>query len=269
MARGLAWLAAAAVCAGAAAWCLPQLVAYALPWSVEQQLGGVQPTEFGPVCANKPDPAVAALETLVGKLYPQSPAEVAMPVHVQVVDNPQVNAFATLGGQIVVLSGLIDAVQSPEELAGILAHELSHIARRHPIHHVADTMLMQLGIALLLGTDSQLGTAVRSANYWAGLQFDRRQETQADTDALLRLRRSLIAPDGLADFFARQQSTAEAPVWLSDHPGTQERQARVRAAAGYRCEPALSPQAWADLKQVCRAKFARPPGTARDAVPKH
>jgi Zn-dependent protease with chaperone function len=93
---------------------------------------------------NKPA-AQAALAALVGKL--ENAAGLDVPLSVAVVHRPESNAFAIPGGRIFVFEGLIDKASSPDELAGVLAHEIGHISHRDGTRAI----LQQAGLSFLFG----------------------------------------------------------------------------------------------------------------------
>lgn len=164
-------------------------------------------------------PAVEAVRTIGERLTEGSRYQ----YHWALLDEPSINAFAAPGGQVVVHRGLIAAATTPEELAGVLAHEVQHIERRHTLK----SMINGLGVATLatvvLGDVSALAGVLA---YQVGtLSYSRDLETEADRLGLQALVRADIAPDGMARFFRTLEKEApQMPVeLLSSHPATDAR----------------------------------------------
>ncbi len=94
-------------------------------------------------------PGRAALDKLVGKLA--AAAQLPFPLRVDVVRRSEPNAFALPGGHIYVYQGLIDRAQSPDELAGVLAHEMGHVAHRDGTRTVLQTAGLSFLFGMMLG----------------------------------------------------------------------------------------------------------------------
>lgn len=159
------------------------------------------------------------------------PAGMTIVPHYTEADVP--NAFATLGGHIVVTGGLYRRMPSENALAMVIAHEIGHVKARDPIASIGGTA----GVALLLGLFS--GEVSGIAPYVAQTVqrgYSRQAESQADGEALVALRRLYGHAGGAADVF-RVMSEAAGPVagatptLLSTHPADAARIARLEAAA--------------------------------------
>jgi Zn-dependent protease with chaperone function len=155
-------------------------------------------------------------------------------------DDPSVNAFAVPGGFVVVHAGLVHAAETPEELAGVLAHEIEHVERRHTLQ----LMLYQLGWATILAVALGDPTAVTTLLLLqvGNLKFSRDLEAQADTGGLETLRKAGVAPDGMASFFKKLAAEGGGgPSWISTHPSTGDRVATIEAELKARpcteCQP--------------------------------
>ena len=144
-------------------------------------------------------------------------------------DSPDVNAFALPGGYIFVNYGLIEKAATPEEVAGVLAHEIQHVLKRHGLKNVVGRAGLGLILGLLLGDLEGLGGLIIGASSeLAALSFSREQEEEADALGLELLYAANIDPSGLPSFFeklsAEQESKGTAlPSFLSTHPDTTER----------------------------------------------
>lgn len=139
----------------------------------------------------------AALDALVAKLA--AAGGVLAPVRARVVDDPTVNALAAPGGEVLVFRGLLARAGSAEELAGVLAHELSHVDHRHGLRSVA----RMAGLLVLTGAFSGGSDAVGAAAALVGLSYSRDFEREADAGAARALAATGIGTQGLEAFFAR------------------------------------------------------------------
>ncbi|MDD3355261.1 M48 family metallopeptidase [Zoogloea sp.] len=140
-------------------------------------------------------------------------------------DEPEINAFAAPGGVVIVYKGLLDKADTPEEVAGVLAHEIAHVELRHSLHQIVRSAGLRVIVAALAGNYGDLGS-------WAArlgeLTFSREAEREADQRAIERLAEARIDPGGLLRFFERLEKMERAqgarlPALLSTHPDTPER----------------------------------------------
>jgi len=146
------------------------------------------------------------------------------------VQNDQVNAFAAPGGVVVVYSGLIKQTDSPEELAGVLAHEVAHVELRHSLHGLIKKA--GFGILLSFAMGDWSGTVIGGGiSTLTEIKFSRDAETQADEEGLRRLVAARISPHGMPDFFsklAKKESGGPDLSMLSTHPESAERMKTLR-----------------------------------------
>lgn len=263
-------------------------LARAVPLDVETRLGERSNqfvAWFTDECETSEE-AQAALDGLGERLYAvsDSPFEFKL----RIVDARFPNAFALPGGWIVVTDELIDEMESPDELAGVLAHEAAHVARRH----VMAAQLREMGFSILLefliGGGSGAGQEIaRTGATLESLRHSRSAEAEADEYALAYLEAADLNPAALADFFDRMQVVFEeleeeveeaeaeaaedadttprsqgqadrAEAWLNSvlrtHPDTTQRARDARQAAAsltWSGAPALSETEWAALNAVC------------------
>ncbi|MEO1543895.1 MAG: M48 family metallopeptidase [Pseudomonadota bacterium] len=178
---------------------------------------------------------------------------------VVVVDWKLVNAFAAPGERIMLTEGLIKKSGSPDELAGVLAHEMGHGLGLHPETGIVRSLGLSAIAQLMLGGAgnlSNLGVMLTQ------LAYSRDAEREADTYALDVLRNARISPNGLAAFFRRIRGTNKAARGdsgyssfdvLRSHPQTAERLRNVEAVQAYPATPALSAADWQALKSICSA----------------
>jgi Zn-dependent protease with chaperone function len=222
-----------------------------LPASVDARLGDAVHAQLragGRLAAG--GPAREAVRAIGERLVAAAPPH-PFAFRFEVLDDPAVNAFAAPGGVVVVHTGLLAAAGAPEEVAGVLAHEVVHVLARHSLRQV----LVQLGLATtlrLLAGGEGLADALGSAAARLGaLGFSRGQEREADAGALDLLRGARLPADGLAAFFERLAAEGGAPpAFLSSHPAGADRAAALRAELARRGPWPVEPLAidWAAVR---------------------
>ena len=190
-----------------------------------------------------------ALQMLVHRLA--GAATPSFPLNVHVSNAPVVNAAALPGGQIIIFRGLLDAATTPEEVAGVLAHEMAHQVRRHPTRGVVRKLGVQTVMGLISGnTGSFVGAATGTL---IGLSHDREDESEADRIGMEILNTADIRADGWIDFFERMSETSTQPAlltFLSTHPSDVSRIATLRSMARG-TGVALTADEWHALKTIC------------------
>ena len=145
-----------------------------------------------------------------------------------VADDKVVNAYAMPGGFVVMHLGLLDLASSAEEVAGVLAHEVMHVEKRHSLKAMAKSLGLMATVSLVLG---DLGGLVSLGNDLLGLKFSRDHETEADREGLKALVGAGLAPQGMATFFRKMAAQEKLDLgFLSTHPGSEERFAAIDAA---------------------------------------
>ncbi len=195
------------------------------------------------------------------------------------VNDPSINAFAMPGGFIGVNAGLLLAAQSESELAGVLAHEISHVTQRHIARQVMREKQLSMGtmLAMVVGllaarSNSQVTSAAiagaQAGSISAQLGYSRDFEREADRSGFEVLKKAGFDVRGMAVFFERLQRASRAyennaPVYLRTHPVTGERisdmQNREQAVAYRQVPDSLE-------FQLVRAKLRARQGTPAEAV---
>ncbi|MGI8565244.1 MAG: M48 family metallopeptidase [Pyrinomonadaceae bacterium] len=190
----------------------------------------------------------------------------------RVVDARDINAFALPGGPMYVNRGMIEAARNEGEMAGVMAHEISHVALRHATAQATETQKYQVGSVLgqiagaviggglgqIIGAGSQIG-------FGAGaLKYSRKYETQADILGAQIMARAGYDPRDLANMFRtiEQQSGGRGgPEWLSSHPNPGNRYQRInqeaallRVAPGAERNSAQFARAQSSLRGLPRAR---------------
>ncbi|MBG1231648.1 M48 family metallopeptidase [Aestuariivirga litoralis] len=240
---------------------LPAPIARAMPQSWRQSTGIEMEKAMagGKVACSTTagDRAIGQLLANLAEGVPDMP-----PVSVHVYDLGMLNAFAVNGGHIIVTKQLLDAADRPEELAGVLAHEIGHVAHLHP----EAQMVRLAGVQILSSTFSGTNGGNMSSNaifIATVLRHSRAAEEEADAYARDMLVKSQIDPMGFKTFFEKllkleggsssQFSALKALGSIfSTHPGTEERIAKIKPLPeGVVAKPALTPEEWQALKKIC------------------
>jgi len=153
-------------------------------------------------------------------------------VHVDKTD--VVNAYALPGGPIIINEGLIAKAQTPDELAGVLAHELGHIENRHTFQQLARSGVVFLGVTVLTGgATGVISVLAENGQTIFGLTYSRNMETEADEFAVKQMLDAGIDPQGLGRFFALLQKEEAkdgmaTPQLLRTHPASKKRREAVQ-----------------------------------------
>ena len=166
---------------------------------------------------------------------------------IYVIKDDNINAFAALGGNIVVFSGLIEYAETPEELAAVLAHEIGHVEQRHVVNKVVKELGITLILSVLSGGDPGFINEIIQQSL--STVFDRKQESDADDFALLLLEKSSIHPNSLAAIFTKirdkyASSTFESLEFLSTHPNTNK---RIKKSLNYKTATDFSSKPFDDI----------------------
>lgn len=147
-----------------------------------------------------------------------------------VIDSKEVNAFALPGGPTFFFSGLLDRLSTEDQLAGVLAHELTHVRREHWAYAYADSQKRALGINLLLvftKANSAMGNIASISNdLLFELPFSRKHEKEADEGGMDMMVAAGYNPQGIKEVFeilSRVSGGGKPPEWLSDHPDDKNR----------------------------------------------
>ena len=227
---------------------LARAVTSRLPPSWEQQFGdaamGSVRKEMKILEDSKWEPQ---LQVIRSKLLP-GVTNTLYPIHIHVAESSELNAFALPGGHIVVFTGLLKAVDRPEELAGVLAHEIAHITERHVLRKTIESLGLVLVLQALFGdTTGILGVATQGSEWLLQQKFSRDFEREADDVGWRYLVTARIDPRGMIDFFAKLEKDAARAGstqlgLLATHPPSRERIERLEAswkALGDRTFPPL------------------------------
>ena len=176
----------------------------AIPYSVDEAIGEYawKSMDLGgaEIKSAKPREAIEKLLKQIGQHRKLKDSKFEF----KIIRNPATNAFALPGGKIVVFSGLIEKAQRAEQVAGVLAHEISHVTLRHGVERLIQSAGVVTLIQLSMGdATGLLAVAAKLASIAAVNQFSQVQESAADTEGTHMLYQAGINPEGLYtdDFF--------------------------------------------------------------------
>jgi predicted Zn-dependent protease len=233
----------------AARWWAPHI-----PFRYERALAGVvTKDEALPPCAVA---GAQALQTLAEGLAAKMdlPAEMSIRVHFSPDKEP--NAFATLGGNIVINKGLLQSVHSENALAMVMAHEIGHIKHRDPIVSLGSGVAVAVIFSAVIG-GSDGGALVGWAIGFTQMSFSRDQEARADRAALAALQSYYGYTNGADEFFdyitQEYPKLAQVPAFISTHPTPPSRLQTIRTSFSPTApQPKPLPPALQQLRQCSK-----------------
>jgi predicted Zn-dependent protease len=238
-----------------------------VPTAVERQLGQAvdaqvramldpkkpgTPLECGDAATEKA--GRAALAKLVGRL--ESASALPMALRVVVVRQREANAFALPGGTIYLFEGLIQKAENADELAGILAHEIGHVAHRDGMRSVLQSAGLSFLFGMVLGDFVGGGAVIIAAQSVLNSAYSREVEAAADLYAVDLMKRTGRDGRAFAAILARIAGAIEPGMLLiADHPETKDRVRSINehAAAASGAVLVSAPE-WAALKQICAGR---------------
>src|SRR5213594_715982 len=255
-------LASVAIGAVLYVWGIPAaagMLAARVPVSWEERLGQAaveQITASRRRCIDRDrEEAIGAIVKRLMEPQPISPYT----FRVTVVDDGTVNAFAVPGGQVVLLRGLVERTRTPEELAGVLAHELQHVLQRHTtrllLQHASTGLLL---VAVSGDMTGVMAYGIESARVLGTLSYSRQLESEADIEGLRMLLAADVDPRGMIAFFetlrAGERGLPSSARYLDSHPLAADRVEslkRLAASVSHRSRPLLPDRDWNDLRRIC------------------
>ncbi len=186
---------------------IPQLsdrVAMQVPVFWEEKLGLTVLENLPKTLAPTPDPEKEkALQVIVDRLLTAHPSQ---PYDIRIYISPfqMVNAVALPGGHIIVFQGLLNIADSPEELAGVLAHEIQHVLLRHSTRDIIRALTSQILLTLMLGDmNGSMEVALDVAGELDGLRHSRNMEREADRHGMEMILSAGIDPNGMVSMFEK------------------------------------------------------------------
>ncbi len=183
------------------------------------------------------NPAVHKYVTSVGTLLAQKSERPNLAWTFIVLDTDGVNAFASPGGLVHITRGALGLIKNEAELAGVLAHEIGHVAHKHTVNAIKKNKAVQLGTSEALADRGPFLDKLANKAYEMVLEnaFDRGDELDADRQAVALTQQLGYAPGGVADFLARlDDRNKDQPArngLFASHPETKERIDKIRQLA--------------------------------------
>jgi len=187
-----------------------------------------------PCNAPKVDAYLTQLGTRLAQKLPTG--GVQYPFEFHCVNDKAINAFALPGGYVFVNRGAIEAADNEAQLAGVIAHELSHVALRHGTNQATKAMLAETGLGIfgaVFGDTTGGALLTQLGSFTAGgvlLRYSRTAESQADVMGTQVLYDAGYDPRALAQFFEKLEAETKGknpPEFFSDHPNPEHRVGRV------------------------------------------
>jgi beta-barrel assembly-enhancing protease len=227
----------------------PQWLAPLIPSSFEKTMGDTLVGDFGGrFCST--EKGTAALNKLVASLD-DNPQD----LQVEVAKIDMINAVALPGNKVILFDGLVKQANSPDEVAGVLAHEIGHIRERH----VMQSLLRQMGLSLVLG--GMDGNSSGLLNGALSMSYSRSSESEADAHSMKAMDKANISPIATADFFKQLAAmdgsenieANSVAGYMSSHPLSLERKKKFERSLvkGRNYKPALTSDEWIELKTMC------------------
>jgi predicted Zn-dependent protease len=230
---------------------IPELsdrVAMQVPVSWEEKLGQTVLDGLPAGLAPLPQPAKEkVLKAIIDRLLTASPDQ-PYDIRIYISPHEMVNAIALPGGHIVVFQGLLEIAKTPEELAGVLAHEIQHVLLRHSTRGIIRSLTSQLLLTLMVGDmNGSMEMALNVAGELDGLRHSRNMERQADRHGMEMILTAGIDPDGMvrmfeklgeqeklltegnkANMFEKEEDSSSWTEYLSTHPAGQDRVSQLK-----------------------------------------
>jgi beta-barrel assembly-enhancing protease len=229
----------------------PQWLAPLIPASVEKSMGDALVGDFGGRFCHT-DAGKAALDKLVRSLDPDPES-----LQFEVAKIDILNAVALPGGKVILFDGLVKQAKSPDEVAGVLAHEIGHVRERH----VMQSLLRQMGLSVVLGGLDGTGGSMLSGAL--SVSYTRGSEQEADRYSMKALSGASISPVATAAFFDRLAELSgetegnkrlnSMAGYISSHPLSADRKKAFQNSVvkGKDYKPALTSAEWIELKTMC------------------
>jgi hypothetical protein len=192
--------------------------------------------------------------TKIGLLLAQQSERPKLDWTFVVLDTDGVNAFASPGGIVHITRGALALAKNEAEVAGVLAHEIGHVAHKHTVNAIRKNKAVQLGTQETVGNRGMFLDQLANKAYEIILEnsFDRGDELDADKVSVQLTEKVGYAPASLADFLQRlDERNADMPQrngLFASHPETKERIDKIRQLAGKKTGAAVQPRFAANVK---------------------
>jgi len=211
-----------------------------IPFSWEKQVSELALRDF-PISTQGAEAEArrATLQRLADALVPFENMPKDQSITINYSADNSVNAFTTLGGNVVVYEGLIQRLPTENALSMVIGHEIGHAKHRDPIRFMSGEQLVKLIVGLATGDSGLAADVVSNIQLLTSLQFSREAEERADIAGLTALEGHYGHVNGYRQTFDALESylrehgghDAEPPEFLRDHPDTAIRLAKLEAYA--------------------------------------
>lgn len=215
------------------------LVACGISQQQEVQMGQEYAQQINAQLPIVQDPELNRYVNVLGDSISRLTSRRDLDWHFFIVDSKEVNAFAVPGGFVYVNRGLIERADKMDEVAGVLAHEIGHVVRRHTVKQMEKAQGANIGITLacvLTGVcNSQVaGAAIQIGGGALFARFTRQDEAEADQEGFNNVVRAGISPEGMVSMFRklleeRKSRPAGVEAWFITHPLEEDRIAAIQA----------------------------------------
>lgn len=220
-----------------------------LSWeiAVDQRLSNHLIRSLGSACTGAG--GQAALDSL-GQRFDRDATRNA-PIRLRVVKTPAIDAYAVPGGTIVITSGMIGDVESADQLAAVVAHELAHL----DLHHTSERIIHRtdFGMILLAVSDMALPFTTTSLETLRRLPYDHQEEAEANALGQALLQKADISVLSLGSYFRLQDQHQRTRGFPSDFQANHPTQAKRPEPQGIQpfSRPALTDREWQSLRNIC------------------
>ncbi|MET0516846.1 MAG: M48 family metallopeptidase [Nitrospiraceae bacterium] len=246
-------------------WVIPIISAFLMPlvpvtW--EEALGEQLVRHLVPEELRCRDPRLMqALSIIVHPLI-QAESSRRYPIRLHVLDDKNINAFAAPGGHVVLLRGLLERTETPEQLAGVLAHELQHVYKRHTTRTIIEQTTGTVLMTALSGDFSGgLTWGIGGAQALSALRYRRAHEEEADLAGLQTMEAARLDSTAMVTFFRILQrelpDATPIPDFLTTHPHMDERIAALTIAthpATGHSRRLLLKEDWTEIRSLCHVE---------------
>jgi predicted Zn-dependent protease len=205
-------------------WTAQYLAAW-IPFSFEHEMAATYVEKLD----EETTPTQVYLQELVDGLSEEMQLPPGMKITAHYIDNDTINAFATLGGHIVIFRGLLEVSPNENALAMVVAHEIAHVKHRDPIVALGRGVLIGSVLAVLTGAsgNSMAGRILGDTGLLTNLHFSRNQESKADRAALEALAGYYGHVGGatkIFEYFQEQEKQGMSlPELFQTHPAAENR----------------------------------------------
>lgn len=220
----------------------------------EEKLGEIFWKLFKNAEHESTDPKViASVDSIVSKICTANQINRAS-IKIHVLNKADINAFALPAGHLIVFSGLITNAKNPEELSGVLAHEIAHIQ----LKHVMNKLVSEVGLSMLISISAgNVGSEIvkKALKVLSSTAFDRGLEKEADLKAVDYLIAAQINPEPFAEFLytlsIKEPDSFRHFTWISTHPDSKERSEYIMdhiKGTKIQSQSILSDSTWSELQ---------------------